>query len=230
MSVVSGGSGDCLTSSTDSASSLDEYERFLSLFLGDDEPRRRKRHRGRDAQSDPSFPLCASLGHYPQNQVCLFPWCMFRTLCTVWHTLMELQVCVAGSCERDYAVGQLSVSMPEVGKTKRNRANILCSPMESMNIEIVAVQEPHLQSLDNICFAVIVKRDYHGVGGMVARGRGGVCVLLSQHWGVMHSEHIQPRILVAKTMYKLDLKPTVLAAHFSDQVDERLVQWDLLIK
>ena len=46
MSAGSEGSGDCVTASTDSASSSDEYEQLLSQFLGDDEPRRRKRHRG----------------------------------------------------------------------------------------------------------------------------------------------------------------------------------------
>ena len=36
---------------------------------------------------------------------------MFQILCTVFHFLMELQVCVAGSCERGYPVSQVSVSM-----------------------------------------------------------------------------------------------------------------------
>ena len=36
----------CLPSSTDSGSSSDAYEQFLSQFLGDDEPGRRKRHKG----------------------------------------------------------------------------------------------------------------------------------------------------------------------------------------
>ena len=54
-------------------------------------------------------------------------------------------------------------SKVQVGKTERNRANILCSLMESMNIEIVAMQEPHFQLLDDICFLdlVLEKRDYH---------------------------------------------------------------------
>ena len=46
MSIGSEGGGDSLASSTDSASGSNEYEHFLSRFLGDDEPRRRKRHRG----------------------------------------------------------------------------------------------------------------------------------------------------------------------------------------
>ena len=39
------GSEDCLTASTDSASSSDACEHFLSQFLGDDEPHPRKHHR-----------------------------------------------------------------------------------------------------------------------------------------------------------------------------------------
>ena len=78
----------------------------------------------------------------------------------------------------------------QVGKTKRNRANMVCSLMESMNIKIVGVQEPHFQSLDDIRFldSVVEKSDYHRVGGMVSQGPGGVCLQVSRQWHVMRSK------------------------------------------
>ena len=82
---------------------------------------------------------------------------------------------------------------------------------------------------------------------MVAEGRGGVCLPVPRQWRVMHSEQIQwrilvgeimdksdeqiqSRILVAEIMDKSDKKMTVLAAHFTDQLEERSSQWELLAK
>ena len=113
MSAGSEGSGDCLTASTDSALSFDEYEQFLSQFLGDDEPRQGNATGVRDAQTYPGFPLSASLGRYPLSTKCALS--LMYVTDTLYCLLLsyEPRVCVARSCERGYLVSQVSVSMPE---------------------------------------------------------------------------------------------------------------------
>ena len=93
---------------------------------------------------------------------------------------------------------------------------------------------PHIGpwAFDDIRFlgSLIEKRDYQPVAGMVAEGRGGVCLLLSRKLLFMRTEHIRSRILVAEIMVKLHFKPTVVAAHFSDQANALLAHLEMLTK
>ena len=68
------------------------------------------------------------------------------------------------------------------------------------------------------------------MGGSIAPDRGGVCLVLTKQWCVMRHEQIKLRILIAQVMDKLDKKLTILAAHLSDQLEERQRQWRLWLQ
>ena len=111
----------------------------------------------------------------------------------------------------------------QVGNSKRNRACIMLTVMRTHDIGILGVQEPHFSSAEELAaFDELLKeRDCHPVGGSITPDRGGVCLLLTEQWRVMRYEQLQPRILIAEVMDKLDQKLVILAAHFSEQVEER---------
>ena len=145
----------------------------------------------------------------------------------------------------DLSVATLNCNglLTEVGEGSRevSRLEIILKYFKAANVQIFAIQEPHLRTESDTLeqqmkkVNTLAKRAGYElmtqltVGGMRGGG-GGVAIFWNKEWTCVSAMSFSPRIMVVQLRNADGLEISVVGAHFHHEPSKRLAQYELLRK
>ena len=124
------------------------------------------------------------------------------------------------------------------GSREVPRLEIILKYFKAANVQIFALQEPHLRTESDTLeqqlkkVNTLAKRAGYEVMTQLTVGgmRGGVAMFWSKEWTCTSAMSFSPRIMVVHLMNADGLEISVVGAHFHHEPNKRLTQYELLRK